>query len=471
MVALDANAEERARRGSQPLLRQPWEQLSLVATPAGNVALAFAGERGGVARDPNTGCLAAFDGEFFGPPRSGDAAAAELLDLYLGAAAELDPPDGCFAAAIWDARSETLRLLTDRFAQRPLYVARNGGSTFAATELKALVAIGPKPGLDLQFWAEALAYEYAVSDRSPLTGVRSLPFATTLVASSDGAHEHVRWHYRLSPYRSGEDRTLVDEFGHLFEEAVAARLDEERSALALSGGLDSRCLAGVLAARGFRGVAGSFGAAGSDDLELATEVARRVGLAHRRFVHEPGYIARRAGEVVWLAEGRVRCFHVNQLALRPLRTDDGLRSILIGFLGDDVVRTALRVDAGPREEAFVDFVHGNLAHYVHDHLVHELFERPFADQLRGRAKDGLAESLAREEGDRQARYKQMMARYAQSPSSLFDDHLFPRDPFTDPALVEFCRRLPEELRFRGRWNAPISAVFRAWPTSRVRNRA
>lgn len=451
MVARDSSAETRVRRGSQFLLRRPWERLSVLATPAGDVALAFAGERGGVARDEESGCLVAFDGEFFGPPRSGEEAARELLGLYLDPVGEPDPPDGCYAGALWDPRTGTLRLLTDRFARRPLHVATTGGTTFAATEIKALVPILPPTSLDHQFWAEALAYEYVVSDRSPLAGVRPLPFATTLIDTGAKTTEHVRWHYRLSPGPSqGGDRDLVEEFARLLEASVLSRLDDERCALALSGGLDSRCLAGLLAAREYHGVAASFGEAGSEDLELATEVAHRLGLPHRRFVHERGYIARKAEEVVWLAEGRVRCFHVNQLALRPLRTEEQLSSILVGFLGDDVVRTALHVHAGRSEDEFVDFVHRGLAHYVHDHLVDELLEPGFAEQLRGRARAGLAGSLAREEGSPQARYKQMMARYAQSPSSLFDDHLFPRDPFTDPELVEFCRRLPERLRWRGR---------------------
>src|SRR2546421_6314354 len=150
VVAVDPRAGARARRAARPILRWPWERLSLEVSEHGSVAMGLVGERGGLARDDATGCMVAFDGELYGPPRvrTGDDSARELLSLYLRDGAGIAPPEGSFAVAIWDGRTDALVLLTDRFRNRELYVAREGKTVLAAGELKALVAAGFPVSLD-----------------------------------------------------------------------------------------------------------------------------------------------------------------------------------------------------------------------------------------------------------------------------------------------------------------------------------
>jgi asparagine synthetase B (glutamine-hydrolysing) len=146
-----------------------------VAERDGRAALGFAGERGGVAVDEELSLLAALDGELLSDhgPRSGDEAASTLLRLYRDRGDALEPPEGSFAAAIWDERRETLVLVTDRLGRRPLYFVRSGRSILAAGELKALVAEGVRPELDLDAWAEILAYEHPLGEHTPLAPRRA----------------------------------------------------------------------------------------------------------------------------------------------------------------------------------------------------------------------------------------------------------------------------------------------------------
>lgn len=443
------DSERWARRAAQPMLRRPWEALALVSSERGDVTLGFAGERGGVAVEPETGVLAALDGELVGPPRTGPGAARELLALYLRDGAALDPPDGAWAAAVWDGRSDELVLLTDPCGQRPLYATRVGGALVAAGELKALVAAGLEARVDLQAWAELLAYELPVTERALLADVRTLAGGTTLVARGENDEVRRRWRFRLEPAPDGDEGELTDELGRVLERAVLDRLGDD-TALALSGGLDSRCIAAVLSDGGFGGLAATYGVPGSADLRLGAEIAAHAGLRHRALPLEPGYLPRDAPEIVWLDEGRMRCFHAHHLALRALRLEHGCRSLLIGLHGDSVLRDdSPPPHAGPSREAFVAAAHGHLAQAVTDALHDKVLTPRFAGELRGRARAALTVALDGDVTSRHARWKELLW-LSNSPMTDFDDHLAGRDPYTDRAVIELCRTLPVVLRRRGR---------------------
>ena len=419
-------------------------------------ALGFAGEKGGVASDPGSGLLVAFDGELFvGRPVTGTEAAQTVLAGWLEHGARWRPPDGWFAAAVWDPRTGTLGLVTDHMGHVPLYVAQTAGTTIVAGELKALVAAGLDPALDPQAWAEMLAYEHPLGEHAPLAGVRALPAATTLVLQKDGTEQRWRWwRYLVEPAADGDVRELADEVARLLGRAVVERL-EPASGLALSGGLDSRSLATVVAAYAPETLALTWGAPGSEDLRYGAEIARLSGLPHRSCPLEPGYMAAGAAETVWLGEGHVRCLHAHHLVVRPFRSRVGLRSLVIGFGGDPVLRD-FKFSLLPRlsEDAFAHAFHAQRAGCISDDLLEQIFMPRFAAELRGRARESLARHLAEEPGARYSRVLQFIwnhnhRRKVLPAAWLFRDDLPPRDPFDDPELIELGRRMSTALRRAG----------------------
>ena len=419
----------------------------MASTVAGDLALGFAGERGDTVRDEATGSLAAFDGELYEPFRTGADAAIEVLTAVLTEGDAYEPPDGAYAAAVWDATRESLFLLTDRWATRPLYVTRIGPVFVAAGELKALLAAGVRPELDLQAWAELLAYRHALDNRTPLAGIRALAPATTLALRAGVEHELVRWRYRVEP-EAGDEAELTEEFGRLLGRAVERRLPG-RPALALSGGLDSRCVATALRRGGLDGPAVTWGARGSSDIRAARRVAERTGLPHRVHPLDAGYITGGAAECVWLGESRRGSLRPYEFTLRSLRREENVDALLYSLRGDDLARLEAPPAAAPGEAGWAAAVHAARAYFVSDELMEELLQPSFARDLRGRAAGALAGRLAADEGDRQARFQQLRTANLPSPR-LIEDHFAVRDPYGDAELGDFLRRLPYELRLGGR---------------------
>lgn len=447
-------ADDLVRAAARPLLRRPWQALTLASTGRDDVALGFAGERGGVAVDPGTGTAAAFDGELFSTEgvTTGASAAAELLEAYLADGPGADP-EGCFAAAVWDPRVEELTFITDRYGRRSIWFGRIGRSLVAAGEIKGLLAGGVKPTLDLDTWAEFLAYEHVLGEHGPLEGVNLVPAASALTVGLSGRQRlHTRWRYKLEPDADGDLGEWTTEFERLLDQAVARRLDTSVG-LALSGGLDSRTVAAVVRARDQSVPALSYGAPGSSDLRLGAQLAAAAGFRHRSAPFQPGYIARGAEEAVWLSEGDIRCFHVHHLALREFRESDDVNSVFICYGGDHAVRTV----GGPLKTGgdgvLPDNFHAYRGSCLPDALAEELLTPAFAGQVRGVALEAMRRAIASEPGEplEQAREAIFGAqkRKIWPGAELFVDELAPRDPYDDRDLLDFCRRMPEHFRVGG----------------------
>jgi asparagine synthetase B (glutamine-hydrolysing) len=382
----------------------------------------------------------------------GEEAAAHLLECHGRTGIELRVPSGQFAAALWDEDAGVLVLVTDRLGTRPLYVSRTESLILAGSEQKALLAAGADRRLDLDGAAQLLAYEHLLGERTLSAGIRLLPPATTTVVGMNSERRVDRGAYRVAPADAVDVEECVDGFGRLLEVAVLRRRDH-RTALALSGGLDSRCLAMIVGGRWPGSRAFVFGSPGTEEIERASAVARLCGLDRALIELEHGYVARDAAETVWLTEGQIRCFHSHHLGLRSLRRDHGITSLLVGYAGDVVVRTTSLASAvdRPRRIELVDAVHERLAVALDDDALARVLTRRFADELRDRAREGLSLVLGNLDGPDVARVldfgvQESYRRKVLPGAELYVDDVLHRDPYVDDQLLDFLARVPVALR-------------------------
>jgi len=451
VVAFAEDAERVVRSGAAPLLRRPHHTLMIWSAP--HVAIAFCGERGGLTK--RDGAAAAVDGEILLGERvaSGEEAALAVLDFYRRD--DLVGLSGQFSGVIWDAATEEIVLVMDLLGTRPLYLVEREGIVFAASELKAVVAAGFEPRLDLDGAAQLLAYEHLLGATTLLADVRLLPPASTTVVSGAGVRTIDRARYRVAPEHTAGIADTVDTFSRLLDLAIVRRRDS-RTALALSGGLDSRCIASIAGRRWPASRSFTFASLGTEEGNHAARVAAAAGLEHHILELQPGYVARGAAETVWLSEGQIRCFHAHHLVLRDVRSRFGVTSLLVGYAGDAVVRAgpmaaALDGRAHTASTRFADLLHERAAVAMRDALLERLLTRRFAGVLRGRARSSLNGVLTTLEGSDVARYidylvQEVYRRKVLPGAELFADDVIHRDPYVDSDLLRFLGRLPVQLR-------------------------
>jgi asparagine synthase (glutamine-hydrolysing) len=215
--------------------------------------------------------------------------AASVLALYHRLGPDcVHQLSGDFAFAIWDAEARELFCARDPFGVKPLYYAQQGGRLAVSSSLDA---VRENNDLDDEAIRDFLLFSVVLDPaRTAFAGVRTLPGGHALRAR-EGRVEVLPW-FTLpveEPLRFRDRRDVVAQFNALLTQAVADRIESDRVAVSMSGGLDSTSIATVAAEvlRERHGTAEMlaqtivFDPLVPDDEErFAVAVAKKLGIAH-----------------------------------------------------------------------------------------------------------------------------------------------------------------------------------------------
>jgi hypothetical protein len=197
----------------------------------------------------------------------------------------LEECEGEFLAVFADAARGELHLVNDRFAARPCYVLRRADALFFSTNLRWLYVLArERYRPDPVGWLEVFSYAHTNGARTTAEGIQRLQPGTHVTTTAAGVTERRYWRLQHEPDPG------LDPARHSAQVFEAFRIGAERrvavagaGVLALSGGLDSRLVAGALP-KGTAFSAFTFvdaaGAAESAQTRAATQVCEALGLRH-----------------------------------------------------------------------------------------------------------------------------------------------------------------------------------------------
>ncbi len=203
--------------------------------------------------------------------------------------------DGMFAFALFDAASQSLWLVRDRFGVKPLhYATLSDGSLIFASELKGLLA-HPLMRREAEPTAieDFLAFGYVPDDTSIVRGVRKLPAGHTLrLVRGRPAPEPMRYfEVSFAERSSAKPAALEEELLARLRSAVRARMvaDVPLGAF-LSGGVDSSTVVALMAEASSGAVKTctiGFDVPELDETAYADRIAARFGTDHRTRLVSP----------------------------------------------------------------------------------------------------------------------------------------------------------------------------------------
>jgi asparagine synthase (glutamine-hydrolysing) len=193
--------------------------------------------------------IAAVDGDIYNSDelRLAGTAAAQLVSLYLqhGIQDALRRVNGDFAAALYDARAQTLWLARDRFGVKPLYYAATpSGVAFASRPRALFEAPGVSRSPDRRFVGLFAGSHYRYFDNapasSPYADIAQLPAAHVLKVKDGRREVSAYWRLEDEDDYGEPEAVLAERYRELLLDAVQRRLSGlERPAFTLSGGMDS----------------------------------------------------------------------------------------------------------------------------------------------------------------------------------------------------------------------------------------
>jgi hypothetical protein len=230
---------------------------------------------------------------------------AFVQDLAAGRANPLRLNGHCLIFA-YDARAREWHAWTDRFATLHAYHCANGPRAGLGTFHSAVAAAASKRQLDWQGLTGFFGFGFFPQDRTYFEDVRILQPASHYVFDEHGALKQREryWAWRHEPDRKRSYEDTVAAFHSAFSEVMRDLLRDQRIAIPISGGLDSRTtLAATQGSAGGRLWSYSYGYADdSVETRIARQLAQARALPFEQFTVQP-YLFDKLDEVLGTIEG------------------------------------------------------------------------------------------------------------------------------------------------------------------------
>lgn len=223
--------------------------------------------------------------------------------------------DGMAAFALWDAQTRTLHLARDRFGVKPLYLYRESGSLFFASEIKAFLELESfRVGVNRAALNEYFTFQNLFRHHTLFEGVEALPAAALMSVDERGRERtETYWDFDFNrPSLEISEPEAVEETERLMVAAVERQLVSDVPVGAyLSGGMDSGSLCAIAGRRiprlttftaGFElssavGIEATF-----DERRDAELISHAVGTEHYEQVINAGDIRWAMPRVIWALE-------------------------------------------------------------------------------------------------------------------------------------------------------------------------
>lgn len=372
---------------------------------------------------------------------------------------------GQFVCAIWDRARQEIILANDRFGLYPTYYALNDHRLIFAPEVKAVLT---DDTVDRSLRDDALAEYFRLQrllgTKTLFAGIHLLPPATILRFDMlSGKATSIRYWDFSAVKPLSATITLdeaIEEGNRLWGKAIDDVLRGDwRVGVYLSGGLDSRMIAGTVAQKHKELQTFTFGQPGCRDEYYAGKIARVVGARHHYYPYHDGcWIEEYAPMHVRLAEGFHSWLHMHGISM--LGDVRNYVDVNISGLGDmlwpDSDFIPERLVAAPDNIAFTSILFDLYNRsYSWPGLTfadeRTLYTEPYASRLVGLAFDSFAEELKP-----YARLPNAMRFSAFNLTNDFTRHLLShvvygrshleyRLPYFDLDLLGFAYGLPLEL--------------------------
>jgi asparagine synthetase B (glutamine-hydrolysing) len=275
--------------------------------------------------------------------------AASLSDLLLAAENSrqldrcLNRLDGYFCAALYNAETRKIKLISDRYGMRLLYWYHKNGVFAWGSEVKAILAVeGVNKELDPTSYDCFMDLGYLMGEHTWFEHIKLIKPATVIEydLATDTVNQHHYWKWsEIKPSHLTFDEA-VDELGKRFLEAVRRRFDpSERIGISLSGGLDSRAIFAAVdhLYPDYKGYAYTFGIPGCDDITIAEQViSRSENWQHEKFYFSSDNWFEPRKEKIWNTDGMQDMMHMHGSEFLS-EVAEQMAVNLNGYCGDAII--------------------------------------------------------------------------------------------------------------------------------------
>ena len=368
--------------------------------------------------------------------------------------------NGRFVIALWDKGKKTLVLINDRYGFCKLFYWLTSKRILFASEYKAIVWHESFPKkIDKIAVSDFFSIGFSTGDRTFFEHVKLLPPASIATFKMDGSFS-IKKYWDYSFHSEDEpvwtEEHYVDQFFELLTKAIKKQIGSTNNiGLPLSGGLDSRTLAGILHKLGLQREVKTFsyGNPYCFDVKYGMGIAKKLGFEHSYLPIESTYLRDNAERFVWLAEDTVSCLNAHMLLTYPFIRKNSLETIMTGFFGDTICGSGSYLDGiqGETDDELILKKQYGLQEIMKDEDMAVYANEDFYSKVRGATFEAVRSRYFQcHSKDKFFRTRYFLLYERQRRFTSFNLYMFDfvggvLSPFVDHDFVEFILHVPSVL--------------------------
>ena len=361
--------------------------------------------------------------------------------------------EGMFILGICNLQDGSFIIGNDRYGTIPFYYLRSDFAMVFSNHAGLLARTLGINDLDHNAVASFFTMGFVLNERTLFKGIHLFDpgsFYDTRVKN----HLHRYWDFEIREQEKFSREDYIDKSIYLIKKSVINAVHpDEKFYVSLSGGLDSRWIAAVLAEKYERVNTVTYGIRNTHDPSFAEAVAKRIGSVHHYIPYDPGFIPEFAELAVELTDGMTSLQNFHDFLPSLYLRDSELNVKLSGYYIDLLFGVHMLGDhIGEQDQTEITSRETLLA-YLRKKYFSGFSEADLDVLFFGfNGKYNLTEELSRSvmvrhhEKDRyNAEYfdYQQLLRRGRLPFQLWQANYGQfRLPFINYELVDFCLQLP-----------------------------
>jgi len=317
--------EKRNQRAYIKCFYQPFVKESLVAS-SGKVWVVFYGE------------LYSAEQRVLNGLRSNANDAEKILWLYKNNELNrINNFNGSYNLFIWDDERKEGWLVNDRYGLRPMYYVQKGSVFFFSNDIYALYKLaGVSAIFDWQSISELFTIGYPLGYRTLFQEIKLVSAATILHITKDGLKSSNYWKPAYTErFDNQKDDGLIEEFHEKLKQSIKRQYKKGGTiGLPLSGGMDSRIIAGICDELDYHPTCFTFGIPNCYDIRFANQITNELNFSHEIVNLSPKYIINKGKDGVRVTGGMKNIFDMHILGLNDPMNKKNIDVDLCGSVGD-----------------------------------------------------------------------------------------------------------------------------------------
>jgi len=253
--------------------------------------------------------------------------------------------NGAFVIAVFDNRDHTAHLYNDRFGSEPIYIWTSSEECVFSTSQRSLLNYRDDIGrnYDKDALSELVLFNRIFEDKTLFQDIRRLVPASHAIWDGKQLRTEKYWDIAsdTGTERPKNWKDAAVELRNKLEHSISKRLsDNARSAILISGGVDSRLLLG-LCPKSKSTIAVTFSNKNhphSSETQSAIKVAKVLGHEHVLIERDTDHYANVAELAVDVNEAQMAFMHCHSLGLHQKMLDLGIKVVLTAHWWDTLFK-------------------------------------------------------------------------------------------------------------------------------------